>query len=45
MKRYCGVLLLITAPAWAAEPQLRVQAQLVPGASVVVGEQLLVQVL
>lgn len=44
MKRYCGVLLLITAPAWAAEPQLRVQAQLVPGASVVVGEQLLVQV-
>ena len=44
MKRYGGVLLLIAAPLWAAEPQLRVQAQLVPGASVVVGEQLLVQV-
>lgn len=44
MNRYCGVLLFIAGPLWAAEPQLRVQAQLLPGASVVVGEQLQVQV-
>ncbi|MGB3127524.1 MAG: hypothetical protein WBB95_27235 [Pseudomonas sp.] len=44
MNRYCGVLLLVlAAPLWAAEPQLKVQARLVPGASVVVGEQLHVQ--
>ena len=44
MNRCCGVLLLFAAPLWAAEPQLRVQAQLLPGSSVVVGEQLQVQV-
>ena len=44
MNRYCGVLLLLTGPLWAAEPQLRVQAQLLPGTSVMVGEQLRVQV-
>lgn len=44
MKGYCAVLLLLAGPLWAAEPQLRVQAQLIPGASVVVGEQLQVQV-
>lgn len=44
MNRYCGVLLLLASPLWAAEPQLKVQVQLVPGAAVVVGEQLQVQV-
>ncbi|NWE23563.1 BatD family protein [Pseudomonas sp. P7548] len=44
MNRYCGVLLLLAGPLWAAEPQLKVQAQLLPGAAVVVGEQLQVQV-
>lgn len=44
MKRYWGMLLLVSGPLWAAEPQLRVNAQLIPGASVVVGEQLQVQV-
>ncbi|OPA86190.1 hypothetical protein BFW87_25935 [Pseudomonas fluorescens] len=44
MNRYCGVLLFLAGPLWAAEPQLKVQAQLLPGASVVVGEQLQVQV-
>lgn len=44
MKRFCGVLLLLAGPLCAAEPQLKVQAQLVPGASVVVGEQLHLQV-
>ncbi|WP_017738109.1 BatD family protein [Pseudomonas sp. CBZ-4] len=44
MNRCCGVLLLLAGPLWAAEPQLRVQAQLLPGSSVVVGEQLQLQV-
>ncbi|OIN46276.1 hypothetical protein BLL37_15535 [Pseudomonas azotoformans] len=44
MNRYGCVLLLLAAPLCAAEPQLRVKAQLVPGASVMVGEQLQVQV-
>ncbi|NVZ50818.1 BatD family protein [Pseudomonas sp. B6002] len=44
MNRYCGVLLLLSGPLWAAEPQLKVQAHLLPGAAVVVGEQLQVQV-
>ena len=44
MNRCCGVLLLLAGPLWAAEPQLRVQAILLPGSSVVVGEQLQVQV-
>lgn len=44
MNRYWSVLLLLSGPLWAAEPQLRVNAQLVPGTSVVVGEQLQVQV-
>jgi hypothetical protein len=44
MTRYCGVLLLLAGPLWAGEPQLRVQAQLLPGSAVVVGEQVQVQV-
>ncbi|WP_294737821.1 hypothetical protein [uncultured Pseudomonas sp.] len=44
MNRLCWLLLLVTGPLWAVEPQLRVQAQLVPGNDVVVGEQVLLQV-
>ena len=44
MNRLCWLLLLIAGPLWAAEPQLRVQAQLVPGNNVVVGEQVQLQV-
>ena len=44
MKRYGCLVLLLAGPLCAAEPQLKVQAQLVPGASVVVGEQLYLQV-
>lgn len=44
MKPYCALLLWFAGPLWAAEPQLKVQAQLIPGSSVVVGEQLQVQV-
>lgn len=44
MTRYCGLLLLLAGPLWAAEPQLRVQAQLLPGSAVVVGQQVQVQV-
>ncbi|QLG93407.1 BatD family protein [Pseudomonas yamanorum] len=36
--------LLLGLSVWAAEPQLKVQAQLVPGSNVVVGEQLQLQV-
>jgi hypothetical protein len=44
MNRLCWLLLLVTGPLWAVEPQLRVQAQLVPGNDVVVGEQVQLQV-
>jgi hypothetical protein len=44
MRRYCGVLLILAGSLSAAEPQLKVHVQLLPGASVVVGEQLHVQV-
>ncbi|WP_395607388.1 hypothetical protein [Pseudomonas sp. B22129] len=44
MNRSCAVWLFLAGPLWAAEPQLKVQAQLQPGAAVVVGEQLQVQV-
>lgn len=44
MNRLCWLLLLVTGPLWAVEPQLRVQAQLVPGNDVVVGEQVLLRV-
>ncbi|WDU65097.1 hypothetical protein LRS56_11935 [Pseudomonas poae] len=44
MKRLYGLLLLICGPVWADEPQLRVQALLVPGTQVVVGEQVQLQV-
>ncbi len=44
MNRLCWLLLVIAGPLWAAEPQLRVQAQLVPGNNVVVGEQVQLQV-
>ena len=43
MKRCCGLLLLLAGSLCAAEPQLKVQAQLIPGGSVVVGEQLQLQ--
>lgn len=44
MNRRCWLLLLAASPLWAVEPQLRVQAQLVPGNNVVVGEQVQLQV-
>ncbi len=44
MSRYGAVLLLLAAPLWAAEPRLRVQAQLLPGSAVVVGQQVHLQV-
>lgn len=44
MNRLCWLLLITAGPLWAAEPQLRVQAQLVPANNVVVGEQVQLQV-
>ena len=44
MNRCALALLLFTTLAWADEPQLRVQARLVPGDAVVVGEAVQLQV-
>ena len=44
MKRYGWALLLCSALAWADEPQLLVQARLVPGDAVVVGQALQLQI-
>jgi len=44
MTKLCWWLLILASPVWAGEPQLKVEAQLVPGTNVVVGEQLQLQV-
>lgn len=44
MNKLCWWLLMLATPVWAGEPQLKVEAQLVPGTNVVVGEQLQLQV-